>query len=99
MPQSSPQGRGMTRWADRFFVQQQLKEMNFDEPTFVQRPTLLGAQPESPEREQFDSSREDVEEEEGGATIALDAEIDASTGEETEASGCPAQAPSADRHH
>ena len=73
--------------------------MNFDEPTFVQRPALLGAQPESPEREQFDSTREDVEEEEGGATIALDAEIDASMGEETEASGCPARVPSADRHH
>ena len=87
----------MTRWADRFFVQQQLREMNFDEPTFAQRPALLGAQLESPEHKQFDSAREDVEEEEGGATSALDAEIDASTGEETEASGHPAQAPSADR--
>ena len=40
--------------------------------------------------------REDVEEEEGGATSALDAKIDASTGEEMEASGCPARVPSAD---
>ena len=89
----------MTRWADRFFVQQQLREMNFDEPTFVQRPTLLGAQPESPEREQFDSTREDVEEEEGSATSALDAEPDASTGEETEGSGRSPRAPSAERRH
>ena len=41
---------------------------------------------------------EEVEEEEGGATSALDTEIDASMGKETEASGCPAQVPSAERH-
>ena len=86
-PQRSPWGQGMTRQADRFFMQQQLREMNFDKPAFVQHPTLLGTQPESPEREQFDSAREDVEEEEGGATSALNAEPDASMGEETEASG------------
>ena len=95
-PQRSPQGQGMTRRAGRFFVQQQLREMSFDKLTFVQRPTLLGTQPESPEREQFDSAREDVEEE-GGATSALDAELDASTGEETEASGRSVRVPSAER--
>ena len=73
--------------------------MNFDEPAFAQCPALLGAQPESPEWKQFDSAREDVEEEEGGVTSALDTEIDASTGEETEASGRLARAPSAERHH
>ena len=46
----------MTRQAERFIVQQQLKEMNFDKPAFVQHPTLLGVQPESPECEQFDSA-------------------------------------------
>ena len=61
-PQRSTRWRGMTRWAYRFFVQQELREMNFDEPAFTQCPTLLGAQPESPECEQFDSAREDVEE-------------------------------------
>ena len=99
MPQRSPRGRGMTRRADRFFVQQQLREMNFDEPAFAQRPALLGAQPESLEQEQFDSTREDVEEEEGGVTSALDAEINANMGEETEVSGCPARVPSAERCH
>ena len=89
----------MTRQADRYFMQQQLREMNLDEPAFAQRPTLLGAQPESPEHEQFDSAREDAEEEEGEATSALDAELDASTGEETDASGCPARMPSAEGHH
>ena len=73
--------------------------MNFDEPAFVQCPALLGAQPESPEWEQFDSVRQHVEEEEGAVTSALDTEIDASTGEETEASGCLAWAPSAEMHH
>ena len=96
-PQRSPRGQGMTRWADQFFMQQHLREMNFDEPAFAQRPALLGAQPESPECEQFDSAWEDVEEEEGSATSALDAEINVSTGKEMEASGCPAWAPSADR--
>ena len=91
-PQRSPRGRGMTRRADRFFMQQQFREMNFNKPAFEQCPTLLGAQPESPEREQFDSAQEDVEEEDG-ATSALDAEPNASTGEETEASGHSPQAP------
>ena len=72
--------------------------MNFDDPTFVQCPILLGAQPESPEHERFDSSQEDVEEEEGSATSALDAEPDASMGEETEASGRSSWVPSAERH-
>ena len=43
MPQRSPRGRSMTRRADQFFVQQQLREMNFDEPAFTHRPALLGA--------------------------------------------------------
>ena len=97
-PQRSPQGRGMTRWADRYFIQQQLGEMNLEESAFAQRPTLLGAQLDSPEREQFDSTREDAEEEDGEATSTLDAELNASTGEETDASGHPAWTPSAERH-
>ena len=97
-PQGSPWGRGMMRRADRYFVQQQLGEMNLEESNFTQRPTLLGAQPESPEREQFDSTWEDAEED-GKAASALDAELDTSTGEEMDASGHPAQAPSAERHH
>ena len=61
----------------------------------MQCPTLLGAQPESPECKQFVSAQKDVEEEEGGATSALDAEPDASMGEETEASGHSPWVPSA----
>ena len=86
----------MMRRADRYFVQQQLGDMNLKESAFTQRPTLLGAQPESPGHEQFDSAREDVEED-SKATSALDAELDASTGEETDASGHPARSPSAER--
>ena len=85
----------MTRQADRYFIQQQLGEMNLEESTFAQHPTLLGAQPESPEHEQFNSTREDAEED-GKATSALDAELNASTGEETVASGHPARMPSAE---
>ena len=96
MPQGLPRGRGMTRRADRHFVQQQLGEMNLEESAFVQRPTLLGAQPVSPEREQFDSAREDTKEEDGEATSMLDAELDTSTGEETDAYGCPARMSSAE---
>ena len=72
--------------------------MNLTESTFAQHPTLLGAQPESPEREQFDSAREDTEED-GEAASALDAELDTSTGEERDASGHPAQTPSAEQCH
>ena len=38
----------MMRRADRYFIQQQLGEMNLKESTFAQRPTLLGAQLDSP---------------------------------------------------
>ena len=87
----------MTRQADRYFVQQQLGEMNLKESAFAQHPTLLGAQPESPEREQFDSAQEDAKED-GKATSALDAELDASTGKETDASGRPARSPQLSGH-
>ena len=87
----------MTGRADRYFVQQQLKEMNLEERAFAQRPTLLGAQPDSPKHEQYDSAREDAEEEEGEVTSALDAELDVSMGEETDASRRPARSPSAER--
>ena len=70
--------------------------MNLEESTFTQRPTLLGAQLESPEGKQFDSAWEDVEED-GEAASALDAELDTSTGEETDTSGHPARSPSAER--
>ena len=88
----------MTRRADRYFVQQQLGEMNLEESAFAQHPTLLGAQPESPEHKQFDSAWEDAKEEDGKATSALDAKLDASTGEERDASGRPARTSSAERH-
>ena len=88
----------MTRWADRYFIQQQLGEMNLEESAFAQRPTLLGAQRESPKHEQFTSAWEDAKEE-GKAASTLDAKLDASTGKETDASGCPARMPSAERHH
>ena len=93
-PQGSPRGRGMMRRAGRYFIQQQLGDMNLEESAFVQHPTLLGAQPESPGHEQFDSAQEDVK-----AASALDAKLDASTGEETDVSGHPARLPSAERHH
>ena len=86
----------MTRQADRYFVQKQLGDMNLEESAFAQHPTLLGTQPESPRHEQFDSAREDVEEDSKAAS-ALDAELDASTGEETDASGRAARSPSAER--
>ena len=89
----------MMRQADRYFVKQQLGEMNLEESAFAQRPTLLGTQLESPEREQFDSAWEDAEEEDGKATSTLDTKLDASTGEETDASGRPAWTSSAERHH
>ena len=98
MPQGSPQGRGMTRRGDRYFIQQQLGEMNLKESAFTQCPTLLGAQPESPEREQFDSAQEDAKED-GEAARTLDAELNTSTGEEMDVSGCLAQSPSAEQHH
>ena len=72
--------------------------MNLEESTFVQHPTLLGAQLESPEHEQFDSAQEDAKEEDGRAISALEAKLDASMGEETDTSGCPAQTSSAKRH-
>ena len=63
------------------------------------RPTLLGTQLDSPECEQFDSAWEDAEEEDGKATSTLDAKLDTSMGEDTDASGHPARMPSAEQHH
>ena len=51
-----------------------------------------------PEREQFDSAQEDAEEG-GEATSALDAELNAGTGREMDASGHLARSPSAERRH
>ena len=78
-------------------MQQQLREVNLDEPAFAHRPALLGARPKTPEYKQFDSAREDAKEDEGDATSTLDVELDASMGEETDATGRPAWTPSADR--
>ena len=97
MPQRLPRECGMTRRANQFFVQQQLRELNLDEPAFVHCPALLGARPETPEYEQFDSTREDTKEDEGDTTSTLDAELNASTGEEMDDTRCPAHMPSADR--
>ena len=38
MPRGLPRGRGMTRRADRYFVQQQLGDMNLEESAFAHRP-------------------------------------------------------------
>ena len=78
-------------------MQQQLRELNLDEPAFMHRPALLGAQLETSEYEQFNSTREDAAEDEGDETSTLDAKLNASTGEETDATGHPAHMPSADR--
>ena len=88
----------MTRRADQFFVQQQLKEINLNEPAFAQRPALLGTHLETPGYEEFDSTWEDAEEDEGDAMSMLDAKLDISTGKETDISGHPHQMPSADWH-
>ena len=79
-------------------MQQQLKELNLDEPAFAHRPALLGARPGTPEHEQFDSAHKDAEEDEGNITSILDAKLDASTVEEMDATGRPARMPSAERH-
>ena len=79
-------------------MQKQLRELNLDKPSFAQCPALLGARLETPEYKHFDSAREDAEEDEGGVTSTLDAELDASTGEETDTSGHLAHMPLADRH-
>ena len=97
MPQRFPRGCSKTRWVDQFFLEQQLRELNLDEPAFAHHPALLGARLGTPEYKQFDSSCEDAEEDEGDATSMLDAELHASTGEEMDATGHPAFMPSADR--
>ena len=96
-PQRSPRGCGMTRQANQFFMQQQLRELNFDEPAFAHCPALLGAPPETLENERFDSTCEDAEEDKGDATNALDTKFNASMGEEMDTTGRPACTPSADR--
>ena len=97
-PESSPRGRGFSRRADQLFVHEQLKELLINEPAFVHCPALLGACPETPDQEQYDSTQEDPKQDEGDATSLLDAELDASWGEETDALGHLHRSLSADRH-
>ena len=51
----------------------------------------------TPEHKQFDSACKDAKEDKGDAMSALDAKLNASTGEEMDATGSPAHMPSADR--
>ena len=87
----------MTRQANQFFMQQQLRKVNLDEPAFAYCPALLGTRLDNPQYERFDSTRKDAEEDEGDTTSTLDAELDASTGKEMDTTGHPARTPSADR--
>ena len=48
---------------------------------------LLGACPETPEYEQFNSTREEAKEDEGDATSTLDAKLNISMGEEMDTVG------------
>ena len=77
----------MIRQADQLFVQEQLRDLRITEPTFEHCPALLGARPETPHQEQFDSAWEDAEEDGSNATGVLDAELDASMDKEMDASG------------
>ena len=54
-------------------MQQQLREMNFDEPAFAHHPALLGARPETLENEWFLSAYEDAEEDKGDAMSLMPA--------------------------
>ena len=78
-------------------MQQQLRELNLDAPAFTHRPALLGTRLETLEYKRFDSTHEDAKEDKGDATSMLDAELDASTGEEMDTTRHPACKPSADR--
>ena len=78
-------------------MQQQLREVNLDEPAFMHCPALLGTRLETLEYEQFNSAHEDAEEDEGNSTSTLDAKLDASMGEEMDITRHPAHTPSADR--
>ena len=78
-------------------MQQQLKELNLDQPAFAHHHTFLGTQPETPEHEQFDSTPEDTKEDEGDATSILDAKLDASMDEEMDVMGRLVHTPSAER--
>ena len=46
----------MTRQADCFFIQEQLRDLWVNEPAFGHQPALLGDRPETPDPEQYDST-------------------------------------------
>ena len=87
MPERLLRGQDLTRRADQLFVQEQLRNLQITEPAFAHCPALLGDHPETPDQEQCNSTWEDAKEDEGNATSVLDAKLDASTGEEMDASG------------
>ena len=93
-----PRRRGLTRWVDQLFAQEQLRDLRITEPAFMHCPALLGTCLETPDQEQYDSTQEDTEEDEGDASSVFNAKLDASMGEETDASGHSCHSALADRH-
>ena len=64
--ESKPHRWGYTRWADQYYIQEYLKQHDF--------PLMLG-HPQSPEPDQFESAREDSEEE----SMSMEMDTDDST--------------------
>ena len=85
-PEMSPRGWGMTQQTDPLFMQEQLRDLQITEPAFPHHPALLGNRPETTDPDQYDSTWEDVEDDEGDATSQMDVNLDASIGEETDTS-------------
>ena len=79
----------MTWWADRLFVQQQLRDLQVAEPAFLHCPALLDDRPKTLDLEQYDSTQdcEGDNDDEGDALSQLNADLDASKGEEMDTSG------------
>ena len=71
MPERSPRGWGLTRRADWLFIQEKLKDLQITKPAFMHCPALLGAHPETPNQEHFNSTWEDAEEDEGNTTMPV----------------------------
>ena len=98
-PDMSPRGHGMTWWADHLFIQEQLRDLQITELAFPHHIVLLDARPETLDPEQYDSAWEEAgtDDDKGNATSQLDADLNASTSEETDALGHSHRSLSADR--
>ena len=89
-------GCGLTHRADHFFIQEQLRDLQVNEPAFGHQPALLADRLEIPDPGQYDSTHDpdgEGDDNDEDTTSQLGGDPGVSTGNETNVSGWSNQSP------